>query len=425
MAKRPHSQCRRSKLDHHTLPLKFPYVAAKTQHSQINKYFFLKNRPEPCQCKVEAVVTAAQGQLCFSDLFPWVILLPWHSFASKGPDRCFWNVYVYVHLHTYLCIRVYTYLHTCVYTYTCIYVYFCVYMPRDSHRVCPCNPSGAWCQDTQIPNFVNAQVPYKQVPASPVSTSSVSLSAGSACHCLEIDTQSFKRVTKQDYKGKENTNALYFCKTFYLYQKLLHLLLSCFIPNLWGTLPACVFSHVGLFVAPWTVAHQAPLSMGFSRQEYWSGLPCPPPGDLPNPGLRTSVSCTSCISSLPTEPPGKPLRYIGGDLVAQLCPTLCDPMDCSLPGSSVHGIFQASILEWVAIAFSTEIDWADVIRSPISQIRRLNFKYCVLLWVITRIQVEWHPCHPAPNSSRLVTVQLNMVQFGIQMFHFFKCSMLL
>ena len=70
VAKRPHSQCRRSKLDHHTLPLKFPYVAAKTQHSQINNFFFFKNRPEPCQCKVEAVVTAAQGQLCFSDLFP-------------------------------------------------------------------------------------------------------------------------------------------------------------------------------------------------------------------------------------------------------------------------------------------------------------------------------------------------------------------
>ena len=40
------------------------------------------------------------------------------------------------------------------------------------------------------------------------------------------------------------------------------------------------------FVTPWTVAHQAPLSMGFSRQEYWSGLPFPPPGDLPNPGTE-------------------------------------------------------------------------------------------------------------------------------------------
>ena len=46
------------------------------------------------------------------------------------------------------------------------------------------------------------------------------------------------------------------------------------------------FSHVRLFVILWTVAHQAPLSMGFSRQKYWSELPCPPPRDLPNPGVE-------------------------------------------------------------------------------------------------------------------------------------------
>ena len=67
-------------------------------------------------------------------------------------------------------------------------------------------------------------------------------------------------------------------------------------------------------------AHQAPPSLGFSRQEHWSGLPFPSP-------MRESE-------------------------VAQSCPTLGDPMDCSLPGSSVHGIFQARVLEWVAIAFS-------------------------------------------------------------------------
>ena len=47
-----------------------------------------------------------------------------------------------------------------------------------------------------------------------------------------------------------------------------------------------LLSHVWLFVAPWTVAHQAPPSMGFSRQEHWSGLPFPSPGDLPNPGIE-------------------------------------------------------------------------------------------------------------------------------------------
>jgi len=45
-------------------------------------------------------------------------------------------------------------------------------------------------------------------------------------------------------------------------------------------------NHVQLFETPWTVAHQAPLSIGFSRQEYWSGLPCPPPGDLSDPGIK-------------------------------------------------------------------------------------------------------------------------------------------
>ena len=56
---------------------------------------------------------------------------------------------------------------------------------------------------------------------------------------------------------------------------------------------------------PWTVAQQAPLSTGFSRQEYWSGLPFPPPGDLPNPGIKPK-SPISQADSLPSEPPGKP-----------------------------------------------------------------------------------------------------------------------
>ena len=62
---------------------------------------------------------------------------------------------------------------------------------------------------------------------------------------------------------------------------------------------ACVlgrFSHVWLFATLWTVAHQAPLSVGFSRQEYWSGLPCPPPGDLPDPGIEP-LTLTSCALS--------------------------------------------------------------------------------------------------------------------------------
>ena len=64
-------------------------------------------------------------------------------------------------------------------------------------------------------------------------------------------------------------------------------------------------SHVQLFVTLWTVALQAPLSMGFSKQKYWSGLPCPPPGDLPNPGIEPRSPALQ-VDSLPTEPPVKP-----------------------------------------------------------------------------------------------------------------------
>ena len=70
-------------------------------------------------------------------------------------------------------------------------------------------------------------------------------------------------------------------------------------------------------------AHQAPPSLGFSRQEHWSGLPFPSP---------------MCKSE-----------------VAQSCLTLCDPVDSSFLGSSVHGIFQARVLEGGAIAFSVQL----------------------------------------------------------------------
>ena len=64
---------------------------------------------------------------------------------------------------------------------------------------------------------------------------------------------------------------------------------------------SCVYSCVTL----WTVACQAPLSIGFSRQEYWSGFPCPAPGDLPDPGIEL-LSPALQADSLPLVPPGKP-----------------------------------------------------------------------------------------------------------------------
>ena len=82
------------------------------------------------------------------------------------------------------------------------------------------------------------------------------------------------------------------------------------------------FSCVSLCAILETAAHQAPPSLGFSRQELGSGLPFPSP------------------------------MHESENEVAQSCLTPSDPMDCSLPGSSIHGICQARVLEWVAIAFS-------------------------------------------------------------------------
>ena len=76
---------------------------------------------------------------------------------------------------------------------------------------------------------------------------------------------------------------------------------------------------------PMDTAHQAVLSMGFPRQEYWGGLPCLPPGYIPVAAAAKSL---------------------------QSCLTLCDPIDSSLAGSAIPGILQARTLEWAAISFS-------------------------------------------------------------------------
>ena len=105
-------------------------------------------------------------------------------------------------------------------------------------------------------------------------------------------------------------------------------------------------------VTPLTVACQAPLSIRFSRQEHWSGLPFPSPGDLPDPGVKPGCPALQADSLL-SEPPGKPILIAAAAKSLQSCPTLCDPIDGSPPGSPFPGILQARTLEWVAISFSS------------------------------------------------------------------------
>ena len=112
-------------------------------------------------------------------------------------------------------------------------------------------------------------------------------------------------------------------------------------------------SRVWLLATPWTAAYQALPSMGFSRQEYWSGVPW----ELVASAKINAGKFLSLIN-LSTH-----LFFLLMGIAAaaakslQSCLTLCDPIDCSPPGSTVPGILQARTLEWVAISFSNAWKW--------------------------------------------------------------------
>ena len=117
--------------------------------------------------------------------------------------------------------------------------------------------------------------------------------------------------------------------------------------------------HVWLLATTWTVAHRAPLSIGFPTEEHWSGLPFPPLRDIPNPGIQPLSPESPALAGrcFTTELPVAAAKSL------QSCPTLCDPIDGSPPGSPVPGILQARTLEWVAIAFSNAWKWKGKVKS--------------------------------------------------------------
>ena len=146
------------------------------------------------------------------------------------------------------------------------------------------------------------------------------------------------------------------------------------------------FSRVWLFVTLWTTAHQAFLSMGFFRQEYWSGLPCPPPREcwtlFPMEGLNPCLFMAPALAGRFFTTSATWKAQLAAKLL-QSCPTLCDPTEGSPPGSPIPGIFQASTLEWVAISFYDEWKWKVKVKSL----------SCVRLFTI-----PWTAAYQAPPS---------------------------
>ena len=136
----------------------------------------------------------------------------------------------------------------------------------------------------------------------------------------------------------------------------------------WATIVLSHFSQVQLFVTLWTVACQAPMFMGFSKQEYWGELTYPSVVDLPDPQYKpASLKSPALVGRFFTiSATWEALRHLRSpsrwcvcvcahaceQSVSRSCPTLWDPMGYSPPCSSVQRIFQAKILEWVAISIS-------------------------------------------------------------------------
>ena len=146
------------------------------------------------------------------------------------------------------------------------------------------------------------------------------------------------------------------------------------------------FSRVQLFVTLWTVACQASLSMRISRQEHWGELSCPPPGDLPDSGIEPISLMSPALAGrfFTTSATWEVSAAAAKSL--QSCPTLCDPIDGSPPGSPVPGILQARTLEWVGISFSNARKW-KVKGKSLSSVRLLA--------------TPWTAAHQAPPSMGL------------------------
>ena len=129
---------------------------------------------------------------------------------------------------------------------------------------------------------------------------------------------------------------------------------------------------------------------GILQAEYWSGLPCLPPGHILNTGIEpwSLISPALAGGFFTTSATWKAHiishRYLW--MSARLCLTLCDPMDCSPLGSSVHGILQARILQWVAISSSRGSSW------PRDQ-THISCVSCIGKWILYSLSHWGSPCN--------------------------------
>ena len=163
----------------------------------------------------------------------------------------------------------------------------------------------------------------------------------------------------------------------------------------------CMLSHfnrVQLFVTPWTIAYHASLSMGFSRQEYWSGLPCPPPGDLPDPGIKPTSLTSPALACWFFTSWGKATLYYGWHEV---------------PCSWILYAFQAGVInsQWISKSPFLPETWVPL---GIASLFHINWVFlgCLLLLRQNRIMAQFDflglPWQGPEAYSRPVCVQVTL-----------------
>ena len=184
-----------------------------------------------------------------------------------------------------------------------------------------------------------------------------------------------------------------------------------------------VLSHDQLLPTPWTVAYKVPLCMGFSRQEYWSRLPCLPLGDLPDPGMEPESSVSPALAGMfvttsaawETKNAGcLPKRWLIHVQSLNRVWLFVTPMDCSPPGSSVHRFFQARIPEWVAMLYSSWATWEAPkcwFRWPLNYSLQLSI---LMTYVHKMPHLKGSPQLIGPQSSLVAQLCPNLWPHGLQ-----------
>ena len=169
-----------------------------------------------------------------------------------------------------------------------------------------------------------------------------------------------------------------------------------------------MFSHFQLFMTLWTAVYQAPLSMGFSRQEYWSGLSCPSPGDLSDPGIKPMSPASPVLQaySLTTEPPGKPIKSYWRSSIIKSIRGFWDQNVWQLWASAEQFILEGSYytfmilnFDWISSGFSLQMRFRNTKSSYKNTLPGNHLEFPVQYSLASELPGDNNTCSGKKNLS--------------------------